>query len=107
MQALTTNGAVRADSSTGTAVSLVVPGQAPPPHTTPGHTRPGHTTPGHTPPHHIPFTGFELVPVLAAAALLVAAGTLLARLGRRSPQAAPAPSSLSPASASLAHRRTS
>jgi hypothetical protein len=80
MQALDAYGTVRADSSSGTPVSLVVPGQAPPPQTTPGHTTPGPTTP--TAPH-IPFTGFDLVPALAVAALLVAAGGVLTRATRR------------------------
>ena len=88
MQALDAYGTVRADSSSGTPVSLVVPGQAPPPQTTPGHTTPGHTTP--TAPH-IPFTGFDLVPALAVAALLVAAGGVLTRATRR-----PAPVRVTP-----------
>jgi len=56
------------DSSIGTPVSLVV--------------APGQTTP---PPHKgpLPFTGFELVPTLALAAVLVAAGAVLSRMARR------------------------
>lgn len=91
MHALDAFGAGRTDSSTGTPVSLVVPGQAPPPRTVPGHAAPP------PPPHHtLPFSGFELVPVLVAAALLVALGALLVRLGRR-PSLMPRP---------LADRRT-
>jgi hypothetical protein len=58
------------DGQTGTPVTLVVsPGQAVPPT---------------APPHHdpIPFTGFELVPFLALAAVLVAAGAVLTALRR-------------------------
>jgi hypothetical protein len=55
------------DSQTGTPVTLVVrPG-------TPGHVAP----PPGTGPTHLPFSGFELVPALAVAALLVAAGAVL------------------------------
>jgi hypothetical protein len=57
------------DGPTGTPVTLVV--------------SPGQTTPASPPPpHHLPFTGFALVPVLALAAVLVAAGGVLAALRR-------------------------
>lgn len=62
---------------TGTPVTLVVPA-APPPVTTPVVHRPG-TTPG----AHVPFTGFDLVPALLLAALLLALGTALVVTGRR------------------------
>lgn len=54
-----------ADSQTGTPVTLVV--------------KPGQTTPVSTPPGHkpIPFTGFELLPALVVAAVLLALGTVL------------------------------
>ena len=60
------------DSQTGTPVTLVVRPAAP------GHVG----TPQVTPPSHIPFTGFDLVPALAAAALLVAAGSVLSAVRR-------------------------
>jgi hypothetical protein len=93
MHALDAFGAGRTDSSTGTPVSLVVPGQAPPP---PHAVAPGHRAPAPPPHHTLPFSGFELVPVLTAAALLMALGALLTRLGGR-PAPAPRP---------LADRRT-
>jgi hypothetical protein len=62
------------DSQTGTPVTLVVRPAVP----TPGHVG----TPQVTPPSHIPFTGFDLVPALAAAALLVAAGSVLSAVRR-------------------------
>ena len=61
------------DSQTGTPVTLVV---------SPSQTVPA-TPP---PPHHLPFTGFALVPVLALAAVLVAAGSVLTAV-RRQPRA--------------------
>lgn len=60
------------DSTTGTPVTLVV--------------TPGQTTPAPPPQEHpLPFTGFELAPVLALAAALLAAGSVLATIGRRVP----------------------
>jgi hypothetical protein len=62
------------DSQTGTPVTLVVRPAAP----TPGHVG----TPPGSPPTHLPFSGFDLVPALAAAALLVAAGSVLSAVRR-------------------------
>jgi hypothetical protein len=65
----------RTDSQTGTPVTLVVTPQQ----TTPGTTVP---PPAPAPHHHLPFTGVDLVPALAVAALLVAAGSVLTAVRR-------------------------
>jgi hypothetical protein len=62
------------DSQTGTPVTLVVRPGTP----TPGHVAP---PPGHG-PTHLPFSGVELAPALAAAALLIAAGSVLSAVRR-------------------------
>jgi len=65
------------DSQTGTPVTLVVQ---------PGSSTPGHVTPppGNG-PTHLPFSGADLVPALAIAALLLAAGSVLSALRRPAP----------------------
>lgn len=64
-----------ADSG-GTPVTLLVPAVRPETPTT------THTSP--PPPRaHLPFTGFELLPLLMTAALLLAVGLLLLLPGRR------------------------
>jgi hypothetical protein len=65
------------DSQTGTPVTLVVR----PDVSTPGHVTP---PPGHG-PSHLPFSGVELAPALAAAALLIAAGSVLSAVRRPAP----------------------
>lgn len=65
------------DSQTGTPVTLVVP---------PGSSTPGHVSPPPgSGPSHLPFSGVELVPALAAAALLLAAGSVLSAVRRPAP----------------------
>jgi hypothetical protein len=59
------------DSQTGTPVTLVVP----------AHSGTGNVPPP-TGPTHVPFTGFDLVPALAVAAALLAAGSVLASFRR-------------------------
>jgi hypothetical protein len=57
------------DGQTGTPVTLVV--------------SPGQTTPAVPAPHHpLPITGFELVPILALAAVLIAVGSALTAVRR-------------------------
>lgn len=80
----------QSDTQTGTPVVLVVQPQQ----VTPG--TPGHTTPPPLPPppHHLPFTGADVVPVLALGAALVAAGGLLTGLSRALRQPVPVRSSV-------------
>lgn len=65
------------DSQTGTPVTLVVQ---------PRTGTPGTVTP--PPPgdhHHLPFSGFDLAPSLAVAALILAAGAVLSAVRRPAP----------------------